>query len=266
MNYSFMTFSTPDLSLAEALRTARRFGYDGIEPRLDSKHAHGIEVAAAPDARAAIRRQVSESGVALACLATSLVFADPAAEDDMVRQAHERIDLAGDVGAPALRVFGGRVPPGLAREAAIAQVAKCLAAVADHAAARGVAVCLETHDDWCDPAHVAAVLERANHPAIACNWDVMHPVRMGLATVEQSFQTLRRWIRHTHLHDGTGGKAALKMVPIGTGEIDHKTFIRLLKQAGYTGYLSGEWINWEPWEIHLPRELATLKRYEQETP
>jgi sugar phosphate isomerase/epimerase len=260
MNYSFMTFSTPQLSLADVLAVAKRYGYDGIEPRLDAQHGHGIEVTATAAERKAIRAQAAASGISLACLATSLTFADPAAEVDMVKQAHERIDLAGDVGAPVIRIFGGQVPKGLTRTMAIDQVAKCLSAVADHAARRGVVVCMETHDDWCDPAHVAAVLAQAHHPAIACNWDVMHPVRTGLATVEQSFQTLRRWIRHTHLHDGTGGVLA----PIGTGEIDHRKFIKLLKDSGYTGFLSGEWINWEPYETHLPRELATLKRMEQE--
>jgi sugar phosphate isomerase/epimerase len=263
MKYSFMTFSTPLLTLAETLAVAKRYGYDGIEPRLDAKHAHGIEVAATAAERAAFRGQAAASGLALAGLATSLKFADPAAEAEMVSQAHERIDLAGDVGAPTIRVFGGKVPQALPREKAIEQVAKCLTAVAEHATRRGVVVCLETHDDWCDPVHVAAVLARVNHPAIACNWDVMHPVRMGFASVEQSFDLLRRWIRHTHLHDGTGG-AQLKMVPIGTGDIDHKTFLKLLKRAGYTGFLSGEWINWEPYETHLPRELATLKRLERE--
>ena len=27
---------------------------------------------------------------------------------------------------------------------------------------------------------------------------------------------------------------------------------------------SGEWIGWEPYEVHLPRELAMLKKYESE--
>ena len=263
MKYSFMTFSTPQLTLTNVLAVAKRFGYDGIEPRLDAKHAHGIEVTATAAERKAIRGQAAASGISLACLATSISFADPAVESEMVKQAHERIDLAGDVGAPSIRIFGGQVPKQLPREQAIEQVAKCLSAVADHAARRGVWVCMETHDDWCDPAHVAAVLARVNHPAIACNWDLMHPVRMGLASVEKSFETLRRWIRHTHLHDGTGG-TQLKMVPIGTGDIDHKTFLGLLKGSGYTGFLSGEWIDWEPYETHLPRELATLKRLERE--
>jgi len=212
---------------------------------------------------AAIREQARTAGVALACLATSIRYADPAAQADMLAQTHARIDLAADVGAPALRVFGGPIPKGMTREQGIAQLVACLKAAADHAAERGVTLCLETHDDWCDPAHVAAVLEQVNHPAVACNWDVMHPVRMGKASVAQSFAALRRWIRHTHLHDGVG-RETLTLKPIGTGDIDHQAFIRLLKTAGYTGFLSGEWIRWGPAEIHLPRELATLKGYERQ--
>jgi len=36
----------------------------------------------------------------------------------------------------------------------------------------------------------------------------------------------------------------------------------LLHAAGYPDFISGEWIGWEPPEMHLPRELATLKSYE----
>jgi hypothetical protein len=38
--------------------------------------------------------------------------------------------------------------------------------------------------------------------------------------------------------------------------------LKLLKNAGYNGFLSGEWINWESWEIYLPREIARLKAIE----
>ena len=101
-----------------------------------------------------------------------------------------------------------------------------------------------------------------DHPAIGVNWDVMHPVRMGFATIEESFQTLKPWIRHLHVHDTKKGGPPL--VPIGTGDIDHKRIIELLQTISCDGYLSGEWIDWESHEIHLPRELATLKGYERE--
>jgi sugar phosphate isomerase/epimerase len=55
-------------------------------------------------------------------------------------------------------------------------------------------------------------------------------------------------------------------LPIGQGAYDHRRVLELLQAEGYDGYLSGEWINWEPYEVHLPRELATLKQYEAEIP
>ena len=60
LKYAFMTFSTPELSLADCLETASRLGYDGIEPRLDSNHAHGIEAAATAVERNNIRRLMVE--------------------------------------------------------------------------------------------------------------------------------------------------------------------------------------------------------------
>lgn len=262
MKYAFMTFSTPELTLAEVLATAREYGYDGIEPRLDAGHRHGIEVAAGHGERAAIRRQVTDSGIALACLATSLTYADPAKTTVMLQATHERIDLAGDLGVPVIRVFGGGIPAGVKRETAIGLLISSLRSVADHAARRGVTVAMETHDDWCDPQHVAAVMRGVDHPAVGVNWDIMHPVRTGVASIEASFAALRPWIRHLHVHDGTG--AGIEMVPIGTGKIDHRRAVKLLLAMSYSGFLSGEWINWEDYRIHLPRELATLKRYEKE--
>jgi sugar phosphate isomerase/epimerase len=263
VKYSFMSFSTPEMSFAEMLQTAQRFGYDGIEPRTDAGHAHGVEVAADKKQRRAFARQADDAGIAIACVATSLRYADPAMTDDMLKQTRERIDLAGDLGAPTMRVFGGKLGQGLSREAAIDLVAGSLSKVASRAAACGVTLCMETHDDWCNPEHVAAVLSQVNHPAVACNWDIMHPVRTGQATIDESFKTLKLWIRHLHIHDGTGDGIAL--APIGEGVIDHKRAIQLLKKIDYDGFLSGEWINWEDaWDVHLPREIATLRRYEEE--
>ncbi len=266
MNYAFMSFSCPQLSLDEMLSLAQKLGYDGIEPRAASHHGHGVELEAGQAERADIKAQAEARGIALCCLATSCRYADPATLKTQIEDTHRYIDLAADIGAPRLRVFGGQIAAGLSREAAIDQVSQALSSVADHAAEREVIVCLETHDDWCDPAHVAAVMRRANHPAIAVNWDVMHPVRKAGATMEGAFRTLQPWIRHVHIHDGTAEADKLALLPIGQGAYDHRRVLELLQAEGYEGYLSGEWINWEPYEIHLPRELATLKQYEAETP
>ena len=262
VKFAFMTFSTPELTLAENFEVAKRYGYDGIEPRLDQEHGHKVEVTASADERAAIKAQAAQAGIAIACLAASIRYADASTTDEMIAQTHERIDLAGDVGCPMMRVFGGPIPEGASREEAIALLVKSLSSVAEHAAERGVTICLETHDDWTDPAHVAAVLRGVNHPNIACNWDIMHPVRTGKATVDEAFAALKPWVRHLHVHDRDPESGEL--CPIGEGDVDHHRALELLKTVDYDGFISGEWIGWEPYDVHLPREIGILKGYESE--
>jgi sugar phosphate isomerase/epimerase len=263
MKYAFMSFSCPRLSLAEMLALAQRLGYAGIEPRLSSGHAHGIETTMDRAARQTARRQIADSGIGLVCLATGITFVDPAKTAASMAEARRSIALAADVGCKLLRVFGGSLPAGMTRGQAIDAVTTNLSSLADEASAAGVALCIETHDDWTDPAHVAAVMRQVGDPAIAVNWDIMHPVRQSHVSIDDAFDALRPWIRHVHFHDGVDEASGLVLKPVGAGVIDHRRAVELLQAAGYTGYLSGEWIDWEPCEVHLPRDLATMKGYER---
>jgi len=262
MKYSFMSFSCPELSLAEIFDLAKHLGYAGVEPRVAAKHRHGIEADASAATRAAAHQASIEAAIPLCCLATSCRYADPASTQENIDETLRCIDLAADVGSPRLRVFGGSIPESVEREQAIDIVAKALSAVAERAQARGVIVCMETHDDWCDPAHVVEVMRRVNHPNIAVNWDIMHPIRHSGATMDSAFETLRPWVRHVHFHDGATVDGKFALVPVGQGDIDHKRAVQLLESISYDDYLSGEWIGWEPYQTHLPRELATMKGYE----
>jgi sugar phosphate isomerase/epimerase len=62
-------------------------------------------------------------------------------------------------------------------------------------------------------------------------------------------------------YDGDQVEGKLVLLPMGEGIVDTRRAVELLRTIDYQGYLSGEWIDWEPYEIHLPRELATLKEY-----
>jgi sugar phosphate isomerase/epimerase len=101
-----------------------------------------------------------------------------------------------------------------------------------------------------------------NHPAIAVNWDIMHPVRVSGWTVDDSFEALKAWVQHTHVHDGAQKEGKIAYMAIGTGMINTRRAMQLLAAAGYAGYLSGEWIHWEPAKVHLPREIETMRGYE----
>jgi len=258
-----MSFSCPQLTLPEILELARRYGYDAVEARISSKHKHGIELTASRGFRDQCRSELENHAVPICCVATSCRYADPATRAKAVQDTHQAIDLAADLGAPRIRVFGGSIPEGITREDAIEQVAAALLSVADHAGERAVTVCMETHDDWCNPAHVAKVVQRVDRPAIAANWDIAHPVRRAGVTMDEAYQALKPWVRHVHFHDMVAEKdGSSHLLPVGQGKIDHRRAVELLKADDYSGFMSGEWIGWEPFETHLPRELATMKSYE----
>lgn len=260
MKLAFMSFSTPQLTLSEMLALASNVGYEGLEPRAGSGHAHGIELEASKDQRTHLKEIAARSQIDLCCLAVSCRYADPATVATNISETLAYIDLAVDLEIPRLRVFGGQIPDGIDRPTAIENVSTALREVAKKAESCNVTVCLETHDDWCDPKHVAAVMTAVGSPAVAVNWDIMHPVRRCGYTIQDSFQIVKPWIRHVHVHDGSASMDKLEMAPIGTGNIDHRSALSLLKSNGYDGYLSGEWINWEPYEEHLPRELSALRQ------
>lgn len=266
-----MTWSTPDLDLDSVLETAKRFDYEGVELRIgrgrhhgfETSQKHGVEINTDPPTRQAIRRKIAESGIIACCIATSCSYADPTQTEIQIDETIESIDLASDMGIATLRVFGGVLPQGVSREQAIDCVSSSLRSVADHAQQRNVIVCMETHDDWCHPDHVAQVMQRVDHSAIAVNWDIMHPVRSAGFSMDQSYEILKPWIKHVHFHDGTVQTEPLVMKPIGEGDIDHRRALERLIADGYDGFLSGEWIEWEPYETHLPRELQTMRRLEK---
>ena len=88
MKFSFMTFSCPELGWEDVVGVAARFGYEGVEPRAQAGHAHGIELEASRADRAAARKVAEDAGVEVACLATSCryVLAGPSERAAMVEE------------------------------------------------------------------------------------------------------------------------------------------------------------------------------------
>ncbi|HHY25044.1 MAG TPA: sugar phosphate isomerase/epimerase [Clostridiaceae bacterium] len=263
MKYSFMSFSGPELDLDKSFKIAKLYGYDGFEPRIEEGHMHGIETNSSKTVLREARLKSEDSGIKICCIATSCSYANPSNTEENIELTKRSIDLAAEVNSPAIRVFGGNIPEGISREKGFDLIVDALTKLSDYALHRGITICVETHDSWCEPQAVADVMKSVNHSAIAVNWDIMHPVLRVSCTITDSFKILKPWIKHVHVHDGLITDRGLEFKPIGEGKVDHKTAIRLLKDSGYNGFISGEWIDWEPYNIHLPRELKTMKSFEQ---
>lgn len=255
MKLSFMTFACPTWPLDKVVDAAVRHHYQGIEFRTDATHAHGVEVTANREERGAIRRRLEGEGIAACCLATSLQFAN----EKTLRDAPARIELAADLGCPALRVFCGPRPEGLTAADLPLRVGDHLRAAADIATQHNVQLWLETHDSFCRAVDAAAAVRRADHPAVGINYDNMHPYRLG-EDLEATFAALGDLIRHAHFHDAINKPDVVKILPLGKGELPMDDMFAALARTGYVGYLSGEWFN----DMYGPDPDASLEQFKRD--
>jgi len=264
MKFAFMSFSCPEATLPEMLEMAKKYGYEGIEPRSEAQHKHGVEPETSPEKRREIKKLFTDSGIECACIATSITYnySDTGKRNSLIERTRQFIRLAPEVGCHRLRVFGGMPDvKDRTKEEAVKIVGDALAEVKETAEQHRVHVCLETHDFFCRADMAAAAVRRAGSPFIRINWDIMHPFTY-LMTVEEAFAEVKDLVAHCHIHDGTYDKARKPTLALmGEGEIPYNIAVRLLKNMNYDGYLSGEWINAWPVDVVLPHDLKELKSY-----
>lgn len=91
-------------------------------------------------------------------------------------EARALLDLARDWRAPRLRLFAGTISASAAGAAERAAVLSDLARCADLAAARGLAIAIETHPGTLADSGVAAarLMEALDNPAVGLNLDLLH--------------------------------------------------------------------------------------------
>jgi sugar phosphate isomerase/epimerase len=253
MQLAFSTLGCPQWDLDQIIAAARAGGYDGVEWR---GYQDEMELPQAPiftpAARAETRHRFRDAGLEFACLSSSIRLADPTPERKQQERAAmtKYAELAQFLDCKLVRVFGGNLPTGVERAAALPEMAAFLRELGEIAAARGVSVVLETHDAFSTGAQVAELLRAADHLAANALWDLHHPYREG-EPPETTVQLLGPYLRHTHVKDSRGGRYC----PMGEGDVPLARMLDLLRERGYDGWISLEWEKrWHP-EIANPEDV-----------
>lgn len=230
MKLSLLTYLLgKDMSLDELLEVCRSSRIPGVEFRAEAGHQHGVELECSPQERAEIRGRCHEAHVAIACLATGCKFEYPEANkrQDEIDRARRYVDLAHEIGAPRIRVFGNAFPAeGITESEVVANVGAALHEIAAHGAERDVDVCLEMHGDFYRWEHTLKAVQIANHPRVG----IVHncdPREMKFGPISNFYDPVKSHIRHVHLHDLENG-------------YPYKSFLGMLKRDGYGGFLSLE--------------------------
>jgi sugar phosphate isomerase/epimerase len=156
-------------------------------------------------------------------------------------------DLAAELGAPGLRVFGDTIQPGADRPATQGWIAESIRELAEITTARAVEVWIENHGDFAAAGETAAILLQAATPKAGVVWD---PANSFSATQEQPAHgaaRLRAAIRHVHIKDLRRDRNGWKHVLTGEGSFPLPELKASLEELQYDRFLSFEWEKkWHP--------------------
>lgn len=263
-SYSYWHFRGPKFPIKKVIDDAARLGFDGVE----ILHRQMEEESAAYMNR--LKRQAWANGLDLVMLSIHQDFVDP---DPEVRQKdidHTKhcIDLAAQMGIPAIRLNSGRwgtirsfddlmkakgdEPPieGYVKDDAfkwcIDSIEKCL----PHAEKAGVVMAIENH--WgltTQPDDLLRIYQAVRSPWLGMNVDTGNYV--GDPYPQMELLAPHATIVQAKTYYGGGVWYTL--------DLDYKRIAEILRKAGFKGYVSLEMEGNEPAGTAVPKSLAVLR-------
>lgn len=263
---AFSTLGCPEWSWERIVSEAERLGYDGLELRGVLSE---LDLLAVPELRPnqieKTKADLVRRGLSICCLGSSVKLDNEHLMEENIASGKGYIDLARELGAPYVRVFGDRIPDPEAARAVKARIARGLDLLGAYAAEKEVTVLIETHGDFSRSAHLLDVLEQVSSPAVGVLWDMHHPWRMHHEGLNETFVALQPWIRHVHVKDSVAAGESFRYTPAGTGEFPFQEGFELLRAHGYDGWISLEWEKrWvkeiEPPEVAFPGFIELMRR------
>ncbi len=257
MKLSFSTVGCPQWRWSDIVAAASDLGYDGIELRglgeeLYMPHVDRFR----PERVADTRDGLEKRGLAITCLASDVPL--HSRDGDPVAAMKDYLALAHALGAPYIRALGDSWgEPGAQVDEAL--VLARLRELAPEAERQGVALLVETNGVWSDTKKLRRLIDEAGSPAVAVLWDINHPVRNFGETVATTWDNIGGLVRHVHLKDSVSqnGKTVYKM--LGYGDLPIGEALQKLKQSGFEGALSLEWV--KRWNSELEESDVVFPHY-----
>ena len=257
----FDDFTEGRRSYAQWIRDAAALGGEGIE------HYDGFFRSLAPADVDPIARVMEETGQITSMICFSPDFTHPD-RDERARQVERQkaaIDLAARLGARHCRTLSGQRHPGMARATGIGRTVEGIRRSLEHAERRDVVLCMENHykdgtwryPEFAQPEDVfLEIVEQIDSPHFGVQYDpsnavvggydpvgFLEKVKHRVVTMHASDRFLAAGTTRDDLAIGDGAlgyAAALTHGETGKGSNDYDAIFRILREVGFTGWISIE--------------------------
>jgi sugar phosphate isomerase/epimerase len=266
---SFSTLGCPKWPWTRIVEQAAQMGYAAIELR-------GIEMQMDLTRRPELTgtrlaeslKDLEAAGLKISDLGASARMhePDPKVRAAQIDEGKRFVDLAHQMQAPYVRVFGDSIPAGQAKADVLSRVVDGLRTLGEYATGSGVGIIIESHGDFTDSPTLAELLTRTAMEHVALLWDAHHTFVAGKEQPAATWAALGPYVRHTHLKDSKPEGSEVRYVLTGSGTVPVREIVRVLKKGGYKGYYGFEWEKgWHPEieepEVAFPDFAARMREY-----
>lgn len=266
---SFSTLGCPDWSFDKIIEIASKNGYKGIEirglqrqldlplcPEFANKEAVNIS-----------NQKIKDKNLQIIDLGSSanLHFLDQKKKQENIDHAKRFIELAEKINCPFVRVFPNDLPKEQNESKTIDSIISSLIELGDFAKGSKVKILMESHGKVIYKDMLLKIMQSTESHNVGLIWDIWNMWSVTKEPPSEVFQTLKKYIFHTHIKDGLIENENHKYVLLGVGISPLKEAISLLQNGGYKGYYSFEWEKmWHPEieepEIAIPHYSANFEK------
>ncbi len=177
----------------------------------------------------AYKHAVAFSGAACG---VRMVNAGADARKQALKQIKSWVDVADRLGAPHLRVFAGKLPPGRTLREAVGWVVETMKAACDYSGERGIMIGVEDHEGITQNAEVCLeIMHRVNLPYAGINLDITHFMPTPTLDRYAQIKMCIPYATNTHIRDEFDDRTPIDMDRVW----------RMFAEAGFQGYMSVEY-------------------------
>ena len=259
MKLAFSTLGCPDWSFDELTATAKDLGFNGVEIRGVGNQLYAPDIPQFSDDKIeSTLSKLKKLNVEIPCITSACCFKEKELLEKNAAESVAYIELASKLGTKYVRVLGDYTANPV-DEVDDDIVIEGLKSVAKKAEECGVFLLVETNGVYADTARLASVIKAVGSSNVAVLWDVHHPVRYFGEAPADTYKNIGEFLKYVHIKDSVFENEKLLYKMMGYGDLPLKEIISCLKENGYDGYISLEWV--KRWYAELEAPGVVFMQY-----
>ncbi|MBX3409012.1 MAG: sugar phosphate isomerase/epimerase [Phycisphaeraceae bacterium] len=241
MKPAFSTVACPDWTLTQIAQRAEPWGYLGCELRTFGYGAREFACDPALTAPSKTRGMFARAGLSVCSLATSIRYDEPVTppllghlldNERMVRESKACVDLAVQLEAPFVRVFGFEIVGSERRASAISRIADRLRMSLDFCRHSGVRLMIENGGSFSTATQLAEVIDKVDHPLLCAAYSLPVGAAAG-ERAEHAVNVLGERLVCVKVKDLQNGVPCA----LGEGDLNARAVVEAVAKTGFGGWI-----------------------------